>query len=210
MKKSTLITTVFIDVGGVLLTNGWDHHSRKLAAKQFNLDYKEMETRHQMVFDTYERGKLNLEDYLNYVVFYQKRRFTFSQFKKFMFAQSEPYPQMIEMVRQLKRLHKLKIAVVSNEAQELNIYRIQKFKLGSFVDFFISSCIVQLRKPDPEIYQLALNLAQVPASQVVYIDDRSLFVENAKNLGMHGICHTDYKSTCAKLALLEFACDDRL
>jgi len=203
--KRTAITTIFVDIGGILLTNGWDHLSRRLAAKQFKLDFDEMEARHQLIFSTYELGKIDLKNYLDYTVFYQQRKFTFAQFKKFMFDQSRPYPEMIKLISQLKIKYKLKIAIVSNESRELNTYRIQKFKLDSFIDFFVSSCIVQLRKPDPEIYRLALDLAQVPADQVIYIDDRAYFVEVAKNLGMQGICHTEYKSTHQKLSLLGLA-----
>lgn len=203
--RANPITTVFIDIGGVLLTNGWDHLSRKLAAKKYDLDFDEMETRHQLIFSTYELGKLDLKNYLDFVVFYQSRKFSFAQFKKFMFDQSKPYPEMLELIHQLKIKYKLKIAVVSNEARELNTYRIQKFKLGDIVDFFVSSCIVQLRKPDPEIYRLALDIAQIPANQVIYIDDRPLFVDIAKNLDMRGIHHIDYKSTYHQLALLGLA-----
>jgi len=200
MKKSSSITALFLDIGGVLLTNGWGHESRKLAAKVFGLDLNEMEDRHHLTFDTYEVGKLSLEEYLSWVVFYRKRPFTRGQFREFMFAQSKPYPKMIELVRQLKAKHGLKIAVVSNEGRELNAHRIREFKLDGFVDCFISSCFVHLRKPDADIVRVALDIAQVPARRVVYIEDRPMFVQVAETLGMRGIHHTDYKSTRAKLA----------
>ncbi len=200
MKKSSSITALFLDIGGVLLTDGWGHMSRKLAAKTFGLNLKEMDDRHNMIIDTYEIGKLTLEEYLDWVVFYRKRPFTRAQFRKFMFAQSKPYPKMIELVRRLKERYGLKIVVVSNEARELNAYRIRKFKLDGFVDFFISSCFVHLRKPDADIFRVALNIAQVSANQVVYIENLPMFVQVAKGLGIRGICHTDYKSTCTKLA----------
>ena len=200
MKKSSSITALFLDIGGVLLTDGWSHASRKLAAKTFDLNPKEMESRHNQAFDTYELDKLTLEEYLSRVVFYQKRSFTRTQFRKFMFAQSKPYPKMIELVRRLKARYGLKIVVVSNEARELNSYRIQKFKLDGFVDFFISSCFVHLRKPDADIFRVALDISQIPANQVVYIENLPMFVQVAEGLGIRGICHTDYKSTCAKLA----------
>ena len=200
MKKSSSITALFLDIGGVLLTDGWSHESRKLAAKTFDLNPEEMESRHNQAFDTYELDKLTLEEYLSRVVFYRKRSFTRAQFRKFMFAQSMPYPKMIELVRRLKARYGLKIVVVSNEARELNSHRIQKFKLDGFVDFFISSCFVHLRKPDADIFRVALDIAQVPANQVVYIENLLMFVQVAKGLGIRGICHTDYKSTCAKLA----------
>jgi len=204
MKKSTPITCVFLDIGGVLLTDGWDHHARRRAARNFKLEWTAMEYRHNLNFATYEEGKLTLEEYLRRVVFYQKRPFSRVQFRRFMFAQSKPYPDMIEVFAQLKVRYGLKIVVVSNEARELNAYRIRKFKLGRFVDAFISSCFVHLRKPDAEIFRLALDIAQAPARQVLYIENTPMFVQIAEGLGIRSILHTDYKSTCAKLASFGF------
>ena len=209
MKKATAITCLFLDIGGVLLTNGWDHHARKRAATNFKLELAEMEDRHHLTFDTYEEGKLTLEEYLGRVVFYQKRPFTRAQFRHFMFAQSKPYPEMIELVARLKVRHGLKVAVVSNEARELNEYRIRKFQLARFVDFFVSSCFVHVRKPDADIFRLALDIAQVPARQVIYIENTPMFVQIAEGLGIRSILHTDYKSTCAKLASLGLQDDKR-
>ena len=200
MKKAHAITCIFLDIGGVLLTNGWDHDARKRAAANFKLELAEMEDRHHLTFDTYEEGKLTLEEYLGRVVFYQKRPFTRAQFRRFMFAQSKPYLDMIELVAQLKVQHGLKIAVVSNEARELNAYRIRKFKLDRIVDSFISSCFVHVRKPDADIFRLALDIAQAPARQVVYIENTPMFVQIAEGLGIRSILHTDYESTRAKLA----------
>jgi putative hydrolase of the HAD superfamily len=191
---------LFLDIGEVLLTDGWDHHARRRAATNFKLKFAEMENRHHLVFETYEQGKLTLEEYLSLVVFHHKRPFTRAQFRSFMFAQSKPYPRMINLIAGLKARYGLKIVVVSNEARELNAYRIRKFKLDGFVDFFISSCFVHIRKPDADIFQLALDIAQTPARQVVYIDNTPMFVQIAEDLGIRSILHTDYKSTCAKLA----------
>ncbi len=203
------ITTLFLDLGGVLLTNGWDRNSRELAAKTFDLDRKEMDERHHLTFDTYEVGKLTLEEYLTRVVFYEKRTFTEQEFRTFMFAQSKAYSEMIDLVRTLKAQYKLKIAVVNNEGRELNDARIRLFKLNSFVDFFISSCFVHVRKPDPDIYRIALDIAQVPPEQVAYLDDRLMFVQVAENLGIRGIHHTDYASTCDKLSALGLTLEER-
>jgi putative hydrolase of the HAD superfamily len=200
MKGSTEITTLFLDVGGVLLTNGWDHYARRRAAKNFKLQWTEMEERHRLVFETHEEGKITFEEYLGRVVFYKKRPFTRSQFRRFMFAQSKPYSEMLDLVAQLKVRHELKIAVVSNESREVNAYRIRKFKLNGFVDSFISSCFVHIRKPDADIFRLALDIAQTPARHVLYIENTPMFVQIAEGLGIRSILHTDYKSTCAKLA----------
>ena len=201
-SKQLKITTLFLDVGGVLLTNGWDHHARRRAATHFKLDWAEMQERHALNFETHEEGRMTFQEYLNRVVFYQKRPFTRAQFRRFMCAQSKPCAEMIQMFVQLKVRYGLKIAVVSNESREVNAYRIQKFKLGTFVDSFISSCFVQLRKPDVEIFRLALDIAQAPARQVVYIENTPMFVQIAEGLGIRSILHTDYESTRAKLVLL--------
>jgi putative hydrolase of the HAD superfamily len=207
MKTTTAITCMFLDIGGVLLTDGWNRQARKRAATTFKLELAEMENRHHLVFETFEEAKLTLEEYLDWVVFYRKRPFTRAQFQHFMFAQSKPYPQMLELVRKLKAKYGLKIAVVSNEARELNAYRIQKFKLDEFVDFFISSCFVHLRKPDADIFRLALDLAQAPARQIVYIEDTPMFVQIAEGFGIRTILHTDYRFTRAKLAALGLQSD---
>jgi len=210
LKTAIPITTLFLDVGGVLLTNGWGHQSRALAAKTFDLNLDEMEDRHHLTFDTYEVGKVTLEEYLSRTVFYEERPFTRDQFRQFMFAQSQPYPEMIALVRNLKSWHKLRIAVVNNEARELNSHRIQTFKLDEFVDFFTSSCFVHFRKPDADIFRLALDIAQVPPEQVVYIDDQPLFVQIAEGLGIRGIRHADYQSTCEQLASFGLQADERV
>lgn len=192
---SSNITTLFLDIGGVLLTNGWDHNMRARAAEKFDLDYEEMNERHHLTFDTYEEGKLSLDQYLNRVVFYQKRPFSHDEFKTFMYGQSKPYPEMIELMRELKTQYGLQVAAVSNEGRELTIYRVEEFKLGTFIDFFVSSSFVHYRKPDADMYRIALDIAQAHPEQVVYIDDRAMFVEVAQGLLIQGIIHKDYEST---------------
>lgn len=207
MNKKGDITHLFIDIGGVLLTDGWGKISRKQAANVFNLDTKEMENRHEQAFSAHELGKLTLDEYLKCVVFHQKRPFTPARFRTFMFTQSKPFPEMIALVYKLKVTFGLKIVVVSNEGRELNAYRIRKFKLDTFVDSFISSCYVNLRKPDPVIFRVALDIAHIPARQAVFIENTPMFVEIAEGLGIRSILHTDYRSTRTKLASFGFLID---
>ena len=199
MQKEPTITCAFLDIGGVLLTDGWDRRARKRAASHFNLNLAEMDERHHQTWDTHQAGKLTLDEYLDWTVFFEKRSFTKSQFRYLMFSQSKPYPKMIELAAQLKRRHGLKIAVVSNEGRELNAYRIRKFGLDRFVDFFVSSCFVHLLKPDADIFRLALDMAQTPASQVVYLENTRMFVQVAEGLGIRSILHTDLRTTSGKL-----------
>jgi len=200
MENSNLITTLFLDIGDVLLTNGWGHKSRIAAAKAFNLNYDEMQNRHRLVMATFEEGKITLSEYLNRTIFYKERSFTPEVFREFMFAQTAPNKEMIELMRQLKEKYHLKIAVINNEARELNEYRINKFQLNKFVDFFISSCFVHIRKPDADIFRLALDIAQVLPENALYIEDTQIFVDIARNFGIRSIKHINYLSTSTELA----------
>lgn len=197
-----ILTTLFLNIGGVLLTNGWDHTSRQLAAERFHLDLVDVEERHHLTYDTYEEGKLSLDDYLQRVVFCQKRPFSVDEFKSFMLSRSQSFTEMLEMVRSIKKRHHVKTIAVNNEGREINSYRIAEFKLDQVVDSFVSSCFVYYRKPDLDIYRIALDVSQSLPEQVAYIDDRPLFVETANSLGIRGILHVDVPTTRSKLAAL--------
>lgn len=192
-STSARVTALFLDIGGVMLTNGWDRRAREAAAMKFGLDLEELNDRHRMTFDTYEAGKLSLDEYLKRVVFCREQPFTMEEFRNFMFGQSQAYPEMIDLVKALKARYRLRIAVVNNEGRELNEHRIKTFHLNEFIDFFISSCFVHFRKPDADIWKVALDIAQIPREEVVYIDDRPMFVQIAQGLGLRGIVH-NYKN----------------
>ncbi len=193
-------TTLFVDVGGVLLTNAWDHIARHRAVKHFALDQETMDRRHHLVFSLYEEGKLSLDEYLDRAVFYEKRPFSRKDFQAFMFNQSEARPQMVELVRNLKTRYSLKVVAIGNEGWELAAHRIEKFALKTFVDLFLFSCFVRCRKPDPEIYQMALDITQVAPEAVVCIEDQPMFAEAAKSLGIRAFQHLNYSYTRRWLA----------
>ena len=201
-SASQQITTLFLDIGGVLLTNGWDRKARKRAAKQFHLDYEQLNERHHLTFDTYEVGKLSLQAYLDRIVFYEPREFTATDFREFMFAQSQVLPDMLELMLEVKQRHGLVVAAVSNEGRELTEHRIFKFDLGRLFDFFVSSCFVHFRKPDVDIYRLAIDTAQAPPDKICYVDDRPMFVDVATSLGIRGIHHHSVEQTKRELEKL--------
>jgi putative hydrolase of the HAD superfamily len=190
------IKYLFSDIGGVLLTNGWDHLSRIKAAETFHLDYKEMSIRHEFIFNTYEIGKITLDDYLDIVVFSEPRNFSRKEFKEFMFSQSHELPDMLPyLVDWKKRYPDIKVISINNEPRDLNQYRIEKFKLHRFFDGFISSCEVGMRKPDPGIFQLAIGIAQVAADQCIYFDDRNMIVKSAMRAGLDAHLHRSFGET---------------
>ncbi|MFN2176313.1 MAG: HAD-IA family hydrolase [Anaerolineales bacterium] len=195
MNNSEKIKVIFLDIGGVILNNGWDRTMRSKAAEKFGLDYDELNERHHLTFDTYEVGKLSLNEYLKRVVFYESRLFSMDEFQEYIFRQSKEIPEMISLVSKLKSAYSLRIAAISNEGREITEYRIQKFKLDRLIDFFISSCFVHFRKPDVDIYRIAMDIAQVRPEQAVYIDDRPMFVDVASDLGIRGIAHTSLDET---------------
>jgi putative hydrolase of the HAD superfamily len=202
MNTSSLPTTLFLDIGGVLLSNGWDRNARLRAADRFGLDYDEVNERHHLTFDTYEKGQQTLDQYLNRVVFYTARSFSRDEFKAFMYKQSKPFQETIDYFLALKKRYGLLVAAVSNEGRELTEYRIQQFRLKELFAVFVSSCFVHTRKPDAEIYRLALDLTGTPPRKAVYIDDRAMFVAEAGKLGIHSYHHQDLESTREKLESL--------
>lgn len=197
---STVIKTLFLDMGGVILSNGWGSASRKLAAEKFSLDLNELNDRHKLAFDAYETGKMSLHEYLQLTVFYMPRSFTPEVFMEFMYTQSQPLNDMLQFVQELKQRNGLKVFALNNEGRELNDFRIRTFGLDKFFDAFISSAFVQLRKPDKGIYQLALDIAYTRPEEALYFDDRLMFIQVARSLGINAIHHTSLENSKQELA----------
>jgi putative hydrolase of the HAD superfamily len=181
------ITTLFWDNGGVILTNGWDRDSRKLAVEKFHLDWEDFEDRHELVLDAFETGALSLDNYVKRTVFYRPRSFTPDDFKKFMFDQSRPFPDSLAFTGELARSRKFLMAALNNESLEINEYRIKTFHLRDYFEAFFSSCYLGVRKPDAGIYKLALKITQREPGECILIDDRGLNLECAHELGMNTI-----------------------
>lgn len=196
------IGAIFWDVGGVLLSNAWDHTQRTTALDHFHLDEAEFHDRHEMVVSSFERGKISLEEYLDRTVFYRTRPFTREQFRDFMYSLSKALPGSLEFARQLADSRQYLMGTINNESRELNDYRIEKFGMRKIFRIFISSCFVGLRKPERDIYRLALETTQIPGEECVFIDDRALNLECAAKLGMHTIEMHDLNQLRGDLAKL--------
>jgi putative hydrolase of the HAD superfamily len=186
-KALPKISALFWDVGGVLLSNAWDHSERVRTLNHFLLSEAEFHDRHEMEVAGFEEGKISLDEYLDRTVFYRDRPFTRQAFKDDMFSQSQPDNQALELARELAASRKYLMSTLNNESKELNLFRIEKFGLNQVFSLFLSSCFVGLRKPEAGIYRLALELTQKPAEQCCFIDDRPLNLESPKELGMHVI-----------------------
>jgi putative hydrolase of the HAD superfamily len=181
------IHAIFWDVGGVLLSNAWDHTERGAAFEHFHFDEKEFHARHEMVVASFERGEISLDEYLDRTVFYKNRSFTREEFRNYMFSLSQPKPDVLAFARSLADSGKYFMGTINNESRELNLYRIEKFSLRGIFKLFISSCFVGLRKPESGIYRLAIEITQINPEGCCFIDDRALNLECAAKLGMRTI-----------------------
>lgn len=181
------ITTLFWDIGGVILTNGWDTRARREAAETFHLDCEEFQDRHDLSFPAFDSGNISLNEYLDRTLFYRSRGFTREEFTAFMFAQSKEYPESRAVLDAAARTGKYFIGAINNEPLELNEYRIEAFRLRRDFQVFFSSCYLHARKPEEMIFRIALEVTQRPAPECVFIDDRPLNLENPRRLGMNTI-----------------------
>ena len=183
------ITTLFWDIGGVILTNGWDRESRKQATEAFHLDWEEFEDRHDLSFPAFDSGQITLNEYLDRTLFYRPRPFTREEFTAFMFAQSKEYPETRAILDNVASSGKYFVGSINNEPLELNQYRIEAFHLRRDFCVFFSSCYVRSRKPEEAIFRVALEVSQRPPEECLFIDDRTLNLENPRRLGMNTIHH---------------------
>ena len=193
------ITTLFWDIGGVILTNGWDTASRRRAAEVFHLDWEEFQDRHELSFPAFDSGNISLNEYLDRTLFYRPRPFTREEFIAFMFAQSKEYPESRAVLDQVARSGKYFLGTINNEPLELNEYRIAAFHLRRDFQVFFSSCYLHTRKPEEMIFRIALEVTQRPAQECVFIDDRPLNLENPRKLGMKTILYQNAEQVRAEL-----------
>ena len=194
------ITTLFWDVGGVLATNGWDRDTRREAAARFGFDEAEFERRHEALVAALETGQLAMDAYLDRTVFCRSQSFGREELLGFIYAQSRPNPDSLALARDLAGRYLT--ATINNESTELNSYRIEKFGLRDIFTAFFSSCFLRLRKPDPAIYRLALDVMQKIPEECCFIDDRPLNLDGARQLGMHVIQFQDPDQLRRELAEL--------
>jgi putative hydrolase of the HAD superfamily len=193
------ISTLFWDIGGVIMTNGWDTGARRRAAETFHLDWEEFQDRHDLSFPAFDSGHISLDEYLSRTLFYRPRAFTREEFIAFMFAQSKEYPESRAVLDKLARTEKYFIGSINNEPLELNEYRIKAFHLRRDFQVFFSSCYLHTRKPEEMIYRIALEVTQRPAAECVFIDDRPLNLENPRKLGFKTIHYQDAERLRAEL-----------
>jgi len=185
------VTAIFWDVGGVILSNGWDREARAAAAKKFEIDWEEFQDRHELASPAFETGRISLDTYLQRTIFYRKRSFTREEFTDFIFAQSYEFPESRAVLSDVAAAGKYLLGTINNEPLELNEHRIHQFNLRREFKAFFSSCYLGLRKPEEKIYEVALSVTQRSPDECLFIDDRELNLECARQLRMRTIHFQD-------------------
>ena len=179
---------ILFDIGGVLLTNGWDHRERAAIVEQFRLDGAELEAHHVKAFEPWERGELTLDEYLDAVVFYKPRDFSREEFFAAICAQSKELPDgAMCILKELAASDKCIVGSLNNEARETHEFRMEKFGLRDYLKFTFTSCYMALRKPDPNIYRHSLGILGKSPERSLFIDDRLENVAAAAAVGMKAI-----------------------
>ncbi len=186
----TEITAIFWDIGGVLLTNGWDRVSRRKGSEVFGLEWEEFEARHQAQENAFDRGLMTLDEYLDRAIFFRPRQFSREEMREFIFAQSQPHPEVLAIVGEMARGRRYFLATLNNEPLEFNLRRIETFGLKRFFSAFFSSCFLGLAKPDPAIFRRVLQITQRQPDECLFIDDRPANIESAASLGIRTLHHS--------------------
>ena len=204
----TEIRHIFFDIGGVLGSNGWDREQRQAAVRKFGLNADDFQWRHEEVMGEWEEGRITLEEYLDIAVFYTQRSFSRQEFVDFMYAQSVPDEATINIARILSRQPGYTLMTLNNEAEELNVHRIEKFGISQIFEAFLSSCWLGVRKPIRRFYGRALGIAHANAATSLFIDDRPQNLIPASTLGMNVIhfkSATQLRSDLERLLDLELS-----
>ncbi|MGH7444864.1 MAG: HAD family hydrolase [Longimicrobiales bacterium] len=195
-------THIYFDIGGVLGTGGWDTGQRALAAEHFALDAGDFTQRHEEAVGMLEVGRMTLDEYLDVTVFDVPRAFSRAEFRAFMLAQSQPFPDTIAIARGLAGTGRYRMMTLNNESAELNVHRVQHFGLVDIFATFFSSCWMGASKPSRRIYEMALTMCQAKPEQSLFIDDREQNLPPARALGMHTVHYTSADQLAAELAAL--------
>jgi len=187
---TTPLELVLFDIGGVLGSNGWDREQRNAAIEKFGLDPEDFQYRHEETVGAFESGHITLDEYLDVTVFCEDRAVSREDFKRFMFAQSVPWPESIAIARELAETHKVRLATLNNESEELNQYRLREFGLHAIFPTFFTSCWLGVRKPMREIYHRVLGMTQADPARTLFIDDRAQNLAPAAAVGMRTLQFT--------------------
>ena len=184
MKGNTReITTIFFDVGGVLLIDFIDWKIKDLAAK-YSVEESLLFEAKKNLRPKADAGELSDPD------FWKLLLKTVDITADDDDIDLEPYMKKVDggldIVNKLKESG-YKIAILSNDSVEMSNHRRQKYGFDNIFDHIIISCYHHVIKPNRRIYEIALEEMNVTPEESVFIDDRKENVDTANSVGITGI-----------------------
>ncbi|MDR3793820.1 MAG: HAD-IA family hydrolase [Terracidiphilus sp.] len=179
---------ILFDVGGVLLTNGWDRYERGEVFARFGIDKAEYDARQREHYVAWDTGQITAREFQDATIFYKPRTFSREEFWAAVLEQSELLPDgALGILEEIAASNKYLLGALNNEPRETNEYRFEKFGLNGLLRVRLSSCYLGLHKPDLPFYRRALDILGCPAEQVLFIDDRVENVAAATDVGIHAL-----------------------
>ena len=197
------IRTIFWDIGGVVLTNGWDKGQRSRVLSRLGVNLEAYEEVHERANYYWERGLMTAKEFFAQTVLQANPHLdlTFETLWPQVCAESKVlHAECLDMLSELKEQGSYRLATLNNESRELNEYRLDAFKLRSLFDYFICSGYVHEMKPLPGIFRSAIDVSGFAARTALFIDDKSENCAAAEALGMHVICFKTPRQLCTELA----------
>lgn len=184
------VKTIFWDVGGVLLTNGWDVQQRAGVLSALGVDLPAYEAVHDGVNYYWERGLISAQDFFEQTVLETNPQLnlTFDQLWQLVCSESRMlHQECFDLLSEIKDSGRYRLATLNNESKELNEYRLNTFDLRRHFDYFICSGYVHEMKPLPDIYRVATDISGFAAETALFIDDKQENCDTAVALDMQTI-----------------------
>ena len=195
------IKAVFFDLGGVIVRTEFQTPRQQLADR-LGIDYDDLS---KLIFDSEtsiraSTGQLTSEEHWITVIQRLKRPNSERQtIRDEFFAGDIVDRTLVGYIRSLRG--KYKTGLISNAWGDLRDFIIRE-KFDDAFDKMIISAEVGAMKPDPKIFQIALEQFGVKPKEAVFVDDFLINIEGCEKVGIKGIHFKDAESTLQQLKKL--------
>lgn len=192
------VKAIFFDIGGVILRTEYQA-PREHLAERLNLTSEDL---YKAVFESETSRKASLgtvsedEHWTTVARKLGRSEAEAKSIREEFFAGDVVDRDLLNFIRSLRPRYKT--GVISNAWSDMRAFIVEN-KFDDAFDSLTISAEVGVIKPQPKIYQLALEQAKVQASDAVFVDDMPANIEAANMLGMHGILFRDPHETLTQL-----------
>jgi epoxide hydrolase-like predicted phosphatase len=195
------IKAVFFDLGGVIVRTEFQAPRQQLA-ERLGMEYEDLS---KIVFDSdsgirASMGEITSADHWALVLKRLKRPASeISLIRDEFFAGDIVDRTLVEYIRSLRG--KYKTGLISNAWSDLRDFVVRE-KFDDAFDTMIISAEVGAMKPEPKIFQIALEQFGVKPKEAVFVDDFYINIEGCEKVGMKRIHFKDVESTLQQLKKL--------